>query len=60
MTINEKIKADRIKKGYTQLEYAELLGVSSRILKYWESGREIPHLTEKGIEFYMRKIKKKR
>jgi transcriptional regulator with XRE-family HTH domain len=32
------LRNHRIKKGYTQEEYAKKLGVSTRTLKYWESG----------------------
>ena len=44
MTIGERIKAARIKKGYTQTELADLLGYKSRssINKIEKEGRDIP------------------
>lgn len=44
MTIGEKIRKARIKKGYTQAELAELLGYKSRssINKIEVEGRDIP------------------
>lgn len=59
MTINEKIKADRLKKGYSHSGYAEKIGVSRRALIYWERGQRIHPLMVDGIEKAMKKIKKK-
>ena len=44
MTIGERIKAARLKKGYSQTELAELLGYKSRssINKIEKEGRDIP------------------
>ena len=44
MTIGERIKAARVKKGYSQTELAELLGYKSRssINKIEKEGRDIP------------------
>ena len=44
MTVGEKIREARLKKGYTQTELAELLGYKSRssINKIEVEGRDIP------------------
>lgn len=44
MTVGEKIKAARLKKGYSQTELAQLLGYKSRssINKIEVDGRDIP------------------
>ena len=44
MTVGEKIREARLKKGYTQTELAEILGYKSRssINKIEVEGRDIP------------------
>jgi len=38
-------REDRVNKGYSQKAYADKLGISERILRYYESGDiEIPPL----------------
>ena len=38
------IKLHRIKKGYTQEELAEVIGVSRNMIYLWESGKRLPSL----------------
>lgn len=49
MTTGEKLQALRKKKGYTQEDLAELLGVSRQSVSKWESDSAFPE-TEKLIE----------
>lgn len=42
MTIGEKIKAARLKKGWTQTRLAEELGLSSEAVSKWERGYYLP------------------
>jgi transcriptional regulator with XRE-family HTH domain len=51
------LRNNRIKKGYTQEEYAKKLGISTRTLKYWESSDiAIPPMKLMYIKARMRKI----
>ena len=53
----EKLRNDRLKKGYTQEDYAKKLGVSHRTLKYWESGDiAIPPMKLMYIKSRIKKI----
>lgn len=38
----KKIRAARMSLGYTQTEFAELLGASYRTIQEWEGGRKTP------------------
>lgn len=39
MNIGERIKAARLKKGYTQEELADMVGVKKSAVAKWENGR---------------------
>jgi len=47
-TLNERIKEMRLKRGYTQLEVAAELGVTSATIQRYESG-VIPNIPHKAI-----------
>jgi len=42
MTLGKKIKEARVKAGYTQEQFAQMLGVSRQAVTKWESDRGIP------------------
>ena len=42
--VSLNIKLHRMKKGYTQEELAELLGVSRNTIQFWESGKRLPSI----------------
>ena len=44
MTIGEKIADLRKKKGWTQAEFGEMLGVSNQAVSKWESGMSMPDI----------------
>lgn len=52
----ELIKSARIKKGYTQVELGDLLGVTNKAISRWEKGDSFPDI---GVieEFVRCKIK---
>ena len=43
--IGKLIKEARIKKGYTQKEIADLLGLTDKAVSKWECGRSFPDIT---------------
>ena len=43
--IGKLIKEARLKKGYTQKEIADLLGVTDKAVSKWECGRSFPDIT---------------
>lgn len=43
MTVGEKIKTARLKKGLSQRKMAELLGVSQPAYLEWEHGDSVPN-----------------
>lgn len=43
MNLGENIKKARIKKGYSQAELAEKIGVSQAAIYYWENGKREPN-----------------
>lgn len=52
------LQRDRRKKGYNQKDYAKLIGVSERTLRYWESGAiEIPPMKIAHLKEAMKAIK---
>ena len=44
MTIGENIADLRKKKGWTQAEFGEMLGVSNQAVSKWESGMSMPDI----------------
>lgn len=40
--VSLNIRIHRVKKGYTQEQLAELLGVSRNTVYYWEAGDRLP------------------
>ena len=42
--VSLNIKLHRMKKGYTQEELAELIGVSRNTIQFWESGKRLPSI----------------
>lgn len=53
----EKLRSERLKRNYTQEEFAKKLGVSHRTLKYWESGDiAIPPMKLMYIKTRIKKI----
>ena len=42
MTLAEKLRAERAKKGVTEPEAAKAIGVSQSFISHIESGRKIP------------------
>lgn len=44
MTLGDKLKQERIKHGYTQVEIATKLGISQSAYNYFESGLKVPSL----------------
>lgn len=44
MTLGERIREERRKRGLTQEELAEILNVSRQAIAKWESGRGIPDM----------------
>ncbi len=42
MTLAEKLRAEREKKGVTTVELAKAIGVSQSFISYIESGRKTP------------------
>jgi len=42
MTLGKKIKEARVKAGYTQEQFAQMLGVSRQAVTKWEADRGIP------------------
>lgn len=41
-SISEKIKELRLERGYTQAEFAELMGVKQSCVSKWERGATLP------------------
>ena len=46
MKLSEKIAGERKKRGWSQEELAERLGVSRQAVSKWESGQSVPDLTK--------------
>ena len=42
--VSLNIKFHRMKKGYTQEELAEMIGVSRNTIQFWESGKRLPSI----------------
>lgn len=42
--VSLNIKVYRMKKGLTQEELAELIGVSRNTIQFWESGKRLPSI----------------
>lgn len=42
MTLGERLRAERLKKGVTELELAKAVGVTQAAISYFESGIKIP------------------
>ena len=42
ITVGERLKAARKKAGFTQAQIADKLGVSVKMVSFWEMGRSIP------------------
>lgn len=61
--INKRVKADRRARKLTQVQYAELFGVSEATVQNWESGRKSPHAMWGTLSYFSTpaiKIAKKR
>jgi len=44
MTVGERIKEQRIKKGFSQEKVAELIGISRQAVTKWEAGQSVPSM----------------
>lgn len=44
LTFGEKVRAVRKKKGITQVEFAKIIGVTQRVVSYYENSSENPSI----------------
>jgi len=60
MTLPEKIKAARLRLGFTQAEAAAVCGVSARAYWQWEAGKSTLGVTLEGALARLRAAKRPR
>jgi transcriptional regulator with XRE-family HTH domain len=41
--LGKELKQFRIQQGLTQVKLAEMVGVSDKVLQWWETGRHLPN-----------------
>jgi len=51
-TIGERIKAERLKQGWTGYELADFLGVSGMTIYNWENGGKVYKLKHRSLVSY--------
>lgn len=59
LTFSEILKEERLKSGRSQLQMANLLGVSPRAVWQWEQGKHPHLLTQEGVLARLTKAKQR-